>query len=226
MGYTIKDLPNDLRPRERLLKHGAEALSISELLAIILRTGTKSHNVLDLSHLLLSKYKGDLKSLFSASTTELYKIDGLKMAKATQLKACFELSNRLVAFRGEERPLILKPDDAVDLFIDMKYLDREEMRCLFLNKKNEVLGKETLYIGGLDAFLSKPRDVFKRALSHNATSIILVHNHPTCDPRPNAADIEYTERIIDAGSIIGIPLLDHIVIGDGSYFSMQKEGLI
>lgn len=225
MRYTIKDLPDDLRPRERLLKYGGEALSTSELLAIILRTGTKRHNVIDLSNFLLCRYKGNLRSLFSASAAELSKIDGIKMAKATQIKACFELSKRLATLRGEDRPIIGKPEDAIDLLMDMRYFEREEMRCLFLNTKNEVLEKKTLSIGGLDVNLSRPREVFRLALSFNSASFILAHNHPSGDPKPSAADIEYTERMIEAGDIIGIPLLDHLVIGDG-YFSMKKEGLI
>ncbi len=226
MKYTIKDLPNDLRPRERLIKHGGEALSTSELLAIILRTGTRGHNVLDLSNLLLSRYKGDLISLFSAGVVELSSIEGIKTAKATQIKACFELGKRLAAFRGEARPVIVKPEDAADLLMDMRYLDREELRCLLLNKKNELMEKETLSIGGLDATLSKPRDVFRSALAHNSASIVLAHNHPSGDPKPSPADIQYTEQVLEAGRILGIPLLDHIVIGDGRFFSMKREGLL
>lgn len=226
MRYTIKDLPNDLRPRERLIKNGGEALSTSELLAIILRTGTRECNVLDLSNLLLSKYKGDLRALFSAGVIELCKIGGIKTAKATQIKACFELSKRLTAFRGEAKTTIGKPEDVVDLLMDMRYLDREELQCLFLNTKNELIEKETLSIGGLDANLSKPRDVFRSALARNSASIVLAHNHPSGDPKPSPSDIQYTEQVLEAGRILGVSLLDHIVIGDGRYFSMKKEGLI
>ncbi|MFQ6136197.1 MAG: DNA repair protein RadC [Candidatus Hydrothermarchaeales archaeon] len=223
----IKDLPEEERPRERLVKFGAEALSTSELLAIILRSGSPGCTVIELSNKLLSRYDGNLKSLFSATVNELSEIDGIKMAKAAQIKACFELGKRLAAFTENVKPVIQKPEDVASLFMsEMRYLDKEYFKGLFLDSKNKILKEETISIGSLNANIVHPREVFKRALSYSAASIVLVHNHPSGDPSPSNNDIEITEKLIVAGKLMGIELLDHIVIGDGQFKSLKREGLI
>lgn len=226
MKYTIKDLPVDVRPRERLIKFGADALSTTELLAIILRTGMKGRTVLDLSNELLNTYKGNLKALFTADVTELVKMEGIKTAKATQIKACFELGKRLAAYTEDARPAIRKPEDVEELISEMRYLKKEYFKGLYLNAKNEVLGAETISIGGLDSNIASPREVFGAALSHSATAIVLAHNHPSGDPAPSIEDVEITEKMMDAGRLMGIQLLDHVIVGDGRFFSFKKEGLI
>ncbi len=224
---TIKDLPRDERPRERMVKFGAEALSTSELLAIILRTGTPGSTAIDLSNRLLGKYDGNLKSLFSANITELSGIEGIKMAKATQIKACFELGKRLAAFTEDVKPVVAKPEDVANLFMsEMRYLDKECFKGVFLDSKNKIIKEETISIGSLNANIVHPREVFKLALSQSAASIVLVHNHPSGDPSPSNNDIEITEKLIDAGRLMGIELVDHIIIGDGRFKSLKREGMI
>ncbi|MEE8168206.1 MAG: DNA repair protein RadC [Candidatus Hydrothermarchaeales archaeon] len=225
--YTIKDLPEDIRPRERLLKFGTEALSTSELLAIILRTGSKGFNVIDLSNGLLKRYDGNLKALFSASAKELCELDGIKIAKATQIKACFELGKRLAAFNGTVKPVIETPEDAVHLFMsEMRYLERECLKGVFLNSRNELLKAETVSMGSANSSITPPREVFKLALHYSAVAVILLHNHPSGDPTPSSADIELTEKMINAGELLGLEFVDHIIIGDGRFVSLKREGLI
>ncbi len=225
--YTIKELPADIRPRERLLTYGAEALSTSELLAIMLRTGSRGCNALDLSNLLLKRYEGNLKSLFSAAVSELSEVAGIKTAKAAQLKACFELGKRLSAYTGNSKPVVSSPEDAATHYgSEMRYLDKECLKCIYLNAKNEVLKVETVSMGGLNSASITPREIFRGAISNSASALVLLHNHPSGDPTPSSADIEITERMLDAGKILGIKVLDHIVLGDGKFASLKREGLL
>ncbi len=225
--YTIKELPADVRPRERLVRYGAEALSTTELLALVIRTGYRGRNALDLSNELLKKYEGDLKSLFTATVGELSEVGGVKTAKAAQIKACFELAKRLSTFAGNSRHAVASPEDAVVNYgSEMRYLDKECLKCIYLNAKNVVLKAETVSVGGLNSASITPREVFKGAISNSASSIILLHNHPSGDPKPSSADVEITERILDAGKILGIKVLDHIVLGDGKFVSLKREGLM
>jgi len=221
----IHDLPVDERPRERLIKHGAESLSNAELLAIILRIGTKEDNVINLSNRILRDYT--LPQLSRAGVSELSKIHGIKTAKATQVVACFELARRLESYSETAKPRIKTPEDAYKLIAPkLRNLKKETFKALYLDTKNQLIREETISIGSLDASVVHPREVFKTAIQESASSVILAHNHPSGDPEPSREDIELTRRLREAGSIMGIEVLDHIIVGDGRYISLNEKKLI
>ena len=221
----IKDLPTNERPRERLIKFGVKALSDSELLALILRTGNKRENVIDLSRRLLNKY--DLKSLSNISFNEFSKIDGIKEAKASQLVALFELSRRLASYNDKPKPKIESSEDVAKLLMaEMSVLKQEHFRGLYLDSRNNLLKNEIISIGSLNASVVHPREIFKIALSESASAVIIVHNHPSGDPEPTKEDIEITKKIINAGRLMGIEVLDHIIIGNNSYVSLAERKLM
>lgn len=221
---TIKDLPRDVRPRERLAAAGPQSLSTSELLAIILGTGTRSESALALAGRLLSP--SGLRYLVEASLEELSALKGIGPAKAAQIKAALELGKRMVASTGAVRPSVCSPEDAGNLVMeDMRYLDRESFRVILLDTKNHVLGIETVSLGSLNASIVHPREVFRHAIRRSAAAIILVHNHPSGDPTPSREDLEVTRRIRDAGELLGIGVLDHLVIGDNRFISLKEKEL-
>ncbi len=222
--YTIKDIPRDERPRERLIKYGASSLSNAELLAIILRTGVKGENVLTLAGNLLSKY--DLKKLSKADVSELRKIKGISDAKACQIAACFELGRRASVYRGEEKPRIRSPEEAYSVVSDLSSEPQEVFAVLLLDIKNRVIKREKLFRGGRASSLVEPQEIFRRALLESASRIILVHNHPSGDPEPSSEDINITKRVKEAGELVGIDVLDHIIVGDSGYVSLKERGLI
>jgi len=223
-GYTIKEMPPDSRPRERLQEAGAKALSNAELLAILLRTGTRSKTALELAHNLLNRPEG-LRYLAEASLEELQKQKGIGLAKAAQLKAALELGRRLAAF-SLSRAVIKSPQDVANLLMDeMRYLDREYFCTISLNTKNRVLGIDNVSIGSLNSSLVHPREVFKNPIRRSAAAIILVHNHPSGDPEPSREDIQVTRRLVEAGQLLGIEVLDHLIIGDGSFISLKEQNI-
>ncbi|MCG0278157.1 MAG: DNA repair protein RadC [Thermanaeromonas sp.] len=224
-GRTIKDLPEDLRPRERMLAFGAQALSNAELLAILLRTGNPQETALEVAQRLLSQ-PGGLRYLAEVSLEELKAQKGIGLAKAAQIKAAIELGRRLAAFRPE-RPLIKRPADAACLLMDeMRYLDREHFRTISLNTKNRVLAIDNVAVGSLNSSYVHPREVFKGPVRRSAAAVILVHNHPSGDPAPSLEDIQVTRRLVEAGKVLGIEVLDHLILGDGSFVSMKEKGLL
>jgi len=224
-GRTIKDLPEDLRPRERMLAFGAQALSNAELLAILLRTGNPQETALEVAQRLLSQ-PGGLRYLAEASLEELKGQRGIGLAKAAQIKAAIELGRRLAAFRPE-RPVIKGPADAAHLLMDeMRYLDREHFRTISLNTKNRVLAIDNVAVGSLNSSYVHPREVFKGPVRRSAAAVILVHNHPSGDPAPSLEDIQVTRRLVEAGKVLGIEVLDHLILGDGSFVSMKEKGLL
>ncbi|KMT21536.1 RadC family protein [Clostridium cylindrosporum] len=223
---SIKEIPQNDRPRERLLKYGAEVLSNSELLAVILRTGTRNLNAISLAQNILSSKEG-LKFLCSASVQELSSISGIGSAKAAIIKASIELGRRLRNFRTDEKIKITSPKDMANMLMeDMRYLKKEHFRVVFLNTKNIVLDVSDLSIGTLNSSVVHPREVFYDAIKKTAYSIVICHNHPSGDPTPSSEDINVTNRLSEVGKIIGIELLDHLVIGDGVYVSFKEKGLI
>ncbi|KUK41871.1 MAG: DNA repair protein RadC [Clostridia bacterium 62_21] len=223
---TIKDMPSSLRPRERLLANGAGALSDTELVAIILRSGTAETSALNLAALLLTRF-GGLRGLLEAATEELISVPGMGPAKAVQVKAALEIGRRVATSAPESRPVVRTPDDVAKLVMEtMRHLDREHFRALLLNTKNQVLSIETISVGTLDSSTVHPRELFKSAVKKSAAAVILVHNHPSGDPTPSQADIDLTGRLVQAGSILGIGVLDHIVIGDNRYTSFKACGLL
>lgn len=230
MGLTeyrirITDLPKEERPRERLVKYGPESLSTAELLAILLRTGTRKDNAVNLSNRILRDYS--LSRLSRASIPELSRIHGIGLAKATQIAACFELARRLEAHSDAPKPRIKKPEDAYRLIAPgLRNLKRETFKALYLDAKNQLIWEETISIGTLDASIVHPREVFKTAIQESTASIILAHNHPSGDPGPSREDVELTRRLTEAGKLIGIEILDHIIVGEGGYVSMKEGGIL
>lgn len=227
--YTItliRDLPQDERPRERLERHGAGSLSVTDLIAIILRTGNARTSAIQLAHQLFTRF-GSLKNLAAASVAELSAINGIGLAKACQLKAAFELGRRLAASIDAPRPTITNPEDASTLVKEEMRLFREEhFYVLFLDTRNGVIAQEDITKGTLNASIVHPREVFNPAISRRAAAVIVVHNHPSGDPAPSKEDLALTARLKQAGDIIGIPLLDHLVIGDNRFVSLKERGLM
>ncbi|OMC99735.1 DNA repair protein RadC [Paenibacillus sp. FSL R5-0636] len=220
----LRDLPHEERPRERMMHYGAESLSQAELLAILLRTGTRRESAIHIAQQMLGKI-GGLRGLVDLSIEELTKINGIGPAKAVQLKAGIELGRRLANSRFNMPVIIRCPRDAAEILTEqLRYLQKEHFVCLFLNTKNHVIGQETLSMGSLNASIVHPREVFRAAIKCSSASIICAHNHPSGDPTPSPEDISLTARLLQAGEIIGIDVLDHLIIGDSSFVSLKEKG--
>lgn len=225
--YTIKELPMTERPREKLYIHGAEALSNEELLAIIIRTGNKNDFAIDLARKILSKDNRGLVHLRDTTLQELMETKGVGECKAAQILAAIEIGKRINYKDALEKVKISDPSTIANLYMDeMRYLQKEHFRIVLLDTKNQIITDEEISIGTLNASIVHPRDVFKVAIKRNANSIILIHNHPSGDPTPSNEDINITNRLIDAGNLIGIKVLDHIIIGDNRYISFKEKKLI
>ncbi|WP_243290701.1 DNA repair protein RadC [Bacillus sp. FJAT-47783] len=223
---SIRDFPKNDRPRERMMNEGPESLSNHELLAILLRTGTKNESVLHLSNKVLKQFDG-LRMLKDASIEEITSIPGIGTAKAVQVMAALELGRRVHQLTFQERYAIRSPKDAANYVMEeMRFLTQEHFVCLYLNTKNQVLQKRTVFIGSLNASIVHPREVFKEALKRSAASIICMHNHPSGDPTPSREDIEVTKRLSECGKLIGIEVLDHIIIGEQKYVSLKEKGYL
>ncbi|ASS66331.1 MULTISPECIES: DNA repair protein RadC [unclassified Paenibacillus] len=223
---SLRELPSEERPRERMIKYGAEALSHAELLAILLRTGTASETAVHLASRILAQ-SGSLRGLVDMGTTELTRIKGIGPAKALQIRAGIELGRRLSQSRRGEAAVVRRPQDAADyLMEDLRYHKVEHFVCLFLNTKNHIIARETISVGTLNASLVHPREVFRSAIRHGAASIVCAHNHPSGDPSPSPEDAALTRRLAEAGELVGIDVLDHIVIGDGVFISLKEQGLL
>lgn len=222
---TIHDFPLGERPRERLQYYGPTALSNAELLAILLRVGTPGENVIALSTRLLTQF-GGLGGLARASFGELATIRGLGTAKTAQLKAAIELGRRLLVTSPDARPQITSPLDAANLLmLEMGSLEQEHLRTLLLDTKNRVLASPTVYVGNVNASIIRVSEVFREAVRENATAIIVAHNHPSGDPTPSPEDVQVTRSIVEAGSLLGIDVLDHLVIGHQRFVSLKERGL-
>jgi DNA repair protein RadC len=212
----IKDLPQNERPTERLLRYGAENLSNSELLAVILRTGTAKENVLNLCSKILSE-KGSLNALLNSGLNEFVSINGIGKVKASQLLALAEISKRFKGYRDGEDFKITRPKDGADCVMEsMRHLKQEILKVIMLNTKNVVIHIMDVSKGSLNSSIVHPREVFSGAVKYSSASIILCHNHPSGDPTPSSEDISITHRIKECGKIMGIELLDHIIIGNGN----------
>ncbi|MCH1626564.1 RadC family protein [Ferdinandcohnia quinoae] len=222
----IRDFPQEERPRERLISDGPESLSNHELLAILLRTGTKEESVLQLSNRLLQHFEG-LRLLKDASVEEITMIKGIGIAKAVQIMASIELGRRIGKLQYEDRYVIRSPEDGARYVMeDMRFLSQEHFVCLYLNTKNQVIHRQTIFIGSLNASIVHPREVYKEAFRRSAASIIAIHNHPSGDPAPSREDIEVTKRLVECGKIIGIELLDHLIIGEHKFVSLKEKGYV
>ncbi len=220
----MKNMPTEERPRERLQQAGAAALSHAELIAILLRTGTANLSAAHLASNLLSSC-GGVRGLTDMTIEEMTAVKGIGKAKAVQLQAAIELGRRLARTNPGDSVIIRSPGDAAEYVMDeMRYLKKEHFVCLFLNTKNHAVAKETMSIGTLNAALVHPREVFRAAIKHNSASIICVHNHPSGDPEPSAEDISLTRRLVEAGQLVGISVLDHVIVGDGCFVSLKEQG--
>lgn len=222
----MKDLPKEERPRERLIRHGADRLANKELLAILLRTGTRNYSALTLAEKLIAKFDS-LPGLATASFEELREVDGIGPAKATDILAAFELAKRLADSKMEFQGVVNSPQDAAQLVLrELSLADKEHFMIIMLNTKHRVIAKKTISIGHLHASLVHPREMFKEAIRRSSAAVILVHNHPSGDLTPSKDDISTTERLREVGELLGIDVLDHIIIGNNRYLSFREQGLL
>lgn len=222
----IKDVPKEDRPRERLLKRGAAHLSNQELLAILLGSGTREEPVTALSHRVLMHFEG-LKLLGDATIEELMAIKGIGSAKGVLLLSAIELGKRMHQYRPDDSYVIRSPEDGADYIMEeMRSLNQEHFVALFLNTKNQIIHRQTIFIGSLNASIVHPREVFREAVKRSAASIIVAHNHPSGDPSPSQEDIHVTRRLSESGKMIGIELLDHLVIGNRKFVSLKEKGYL
>ncbi len=224
--FTIHDLPASERPRERLQKFGAEALSAQEILAVILGRGISGESVMVTAQRLLSKF-GSLKGIAGASLEELSGVRGIGLAKAAQIRAVFELVSRIEDYHdSEKREVVKTPEDVVaQVRSRLKSKKKEYFLALLLDTRNQLIRVAEISVGSLDSSIVHPREVFKEAISASAASVIFAHNHPSGDPEASEDDISLTKRLADAGEIMGIDVLDHVIIGDRKYLSLKREGM-
>lgn len=224
LNMKIHDVHEADRPRERLLRQGAKSLSNQELIAILLGTGTKHESVLAVANRVLLTFE-KLHNLKFATLEEMTEIKGIGEAKAVLLLAAIELGRRLASKEGEQRYTIRSPEDAANFLMqDMTSLQQEHFVVLFLNVKNQILHKKTIFVGSLNASIVHPREIFREAVKRSAASIICAHNHPSGVPTPSTEDIDVTTRLYEAGKIVGVDLLDHVIIGDHQFISMKEKG--
>jgi DNA repair protein RadC len=221
----LKELPAGDQPRERLAALGAGALSDAELLAILLRVGVRGAGVLHLSQNLLAEY-GGWPGLLNADYLDLCRRHGLGAAKAATLKAALEVGRRMLIAGHDERFQVRSPADAATLLmVEMGHLDQEHLRTVLLDTKNKVQQIATIYIGSLNSAVIRVGEVFKGAIRHNSAALIVAHNHPSGDPTPSPEDVLITRQIVEAGKLLDVDVLDHLVIGRGRYVSMRERGL-
>jgi DNA repair protein RadC len=223
--YRIMDLHESDRPRERLATLGPQALSNAELLAILLRVGVKGESAVAVGQRLLNQF-GGLTGLHRAPFTELIDQHGLGEAKASQIKAAIELGRRLTIESPEERPAINSPADAAALVqYEMSALEQEHLRVLLLDRRNRVTGTAEVYKGSVSSSQIRIGEVFKEAIRKNASALIVIHNHPSGDPTPSPDDVAVTRAIVQAGKLLDVDVLDHLVIGQGKWVSLKERGL-
>jgi DNA repair protein RadC len=222
----ISELPTSERPRERLKQSGAASLSNSELLAVILRTGTHAENVLGLANRLLVKF-GGLPGLSRASFNELCNEHGVGQAKAAQIQAAMELGRRSACAQPEEKTVIRSPQDAASLVMsDMGTLQQEHLRVMLLNSKNHLISIHEVYKGNVNASTIRTSELFHNAVRENCPAVIVIHNHPSGEPEPSNDDIIATEHIVKGGKALDIEVLDHLIIGDHKFVSLKERGII
>jgi DNA repair protein RadC len=224
--FTIHDLPLSERPRERLQKLGAEALSAQEILAVILGRGVAGESVMVTAQRLLSQF-GNLKGIADASVEELSQVRGIGIAKAAQIKAAFELSSRLDGYsQAGDKPVVKTPED-VNILVKarLRGKKKEYFLALLLDTRNQLIKVSEIAVGSLDSSIVHPREVFKEAISASAAAVVFVHNHPSGDATASEDDIKLTKRLAEAGELVGIEVLDHIIIGDKKFLSLKREGL-
>lgn len=223
----INDIPKNERPMEKLIKYGADDLSNAELLAVLLRSGTRGENIISLSTRLLSEV-GGLDGLLHINMEDVKKLKGIKDVKACQIIAMMELFKRFRTLKSQSNDFkISSPKDISALLInEMNNLNQEVLKLILLNTKNVVIGVKDVFKGGLNSSIVHPREIFREAVQRGSANIIICHNHPSGDPTPSKEDINITLRIKQCGDLMGIKLLDHIIIGNNSYISLKEKGII
>ena len=223
--YRIMDLHESDRPRERLSALGPQALSNAELIALLLRVGVKGENAVSMGQRLLKKF-GGLSGLHRVPISELKNQHGLGEAKAAQIKAAIELGRRLTLEAPEERPTVNSPADAAALVVyEMSALEQEHLRVILLDRRNRVLETAEIYKGSVNSSQVRVGEIFKEAIRKNASALIVVHNHPSGDPTPSPDDVAVTRAIVQAGKLMDVDVLDHMVIGQGRWVSLKERGL-
>ena len=226
VNMTIKDMALEERPREKMVLKGEKSLTNEELLAIILRTGTKNKSAIDLARNIINKDFQGIRYLKEVSIEQLCDIDGIGISKATQIKAALELGNRISSYK----PVRYKINNPWDIYTyymdDMRYLKKEVFKIVLLNTKNEIITEIDISMGTLNSSLVHPREVFVEAIKRSANKIILLHNHPSGQVEPSKEDKSITKRLVECGMIVGIEVIDHIIIGDGEYYSFKKNMII
>jgi DNA repair protein RadC len=221
----IRDLPSGERPRERLEHYGAGALSTAEILAIVLRVGTGGENAVRVAERLLARFDG-LPGLALATIDELCQEKGVGPTKAIQIKAALELGRRLLVAAPHERPTVRSPADAANLLMaEMSLLPQEHLRTMLLDTRNRVLGIPTIYIGSLNSAAVRVGELFREAIRANSAAMIAIHNHPSGDPTPSPDDVQVTRMIVEAGALLHVDVLDHLIIGRQRFVSMKERGL-
>ena len=220
----IRDFPQGERPRERLRDHGPRFLSNTELLAILLRTGSSSENVVSLATRLLAT-SGGLAGLAKAGFQELNQVRGLGEAKVSQVMAALELGKRLAALPSGDRPVIESPQDVANLLTpEMAWLSQESLRVLLLNTRNQVMSVSEVYRGNVNTAVIRAAEVFRDAVKENCPAVIVVHNHPSGDPTPSVEDIKVTGQLRQAAGLLDIELLDHIIVAQSGFVSLKEQG--
>ena len=227
---TMRELPEKERPREKMLRLGARGLSDAELLAILLRTGTVEESALSIAQGLLKEYEqpGGVALLAAARPEDLSKYKGIGNVKAITITAAIEFGRRLYARQASgDITSIRQPEDAANWYLHrLRYVQQEEFHVLLLSTKHQVLASCCVAVGTMDAAIVDPRRVFQEALRHQAAALILAHNHPSGDPSPSKEDIALTLRLAEAGKLLELPVLDHVIIGDGRFVSLKEKGLL
>ena len=222
----IKEMPVSERPREKLFEKGVSSLSNTELVAVLLGSGTKKQSAVELAARLIASDQSGICHISNASPEELCSMEGIGPAKASVLIAAVELGRRIMTMPRSRKVRASSPDEVAALFMEeMRYLKKEHFKVLLLNVKNEIITSEEVSVGSISSSEAHPREVFSGAVKRGAANVILVHNHPSGSPVPSEADRLLTERLAEAGNILGIQVLDHIIIGDGVYVSMKSEGI-
>lgn len=223
---NIQVIPRDGRPRERMKEFGPKALADHELLAILLRTGTKDKNVVNLAFDVLNNVQG-LYDLRHVSMQELMDIPGIGQVKAIEILAAIEFGRRVATAPQLKEGTVISSSWVGEYLIkEMAGLTQENVVALYLNTKNDIIKKETIFVGSLNTSVAHPREIFKGAVRYSAARVIIAHNHPSGNTDPSEADLSFTRRIVDAGDMMGIEVIDHFIIGDQNYFSLREHGLM
>jgi DNA repair protein RadC len=224
--YKITRWPKKERPRERLLQHGSQHLTETELLGILLGKGTRRKTAIDLARELIDRY-GSLQSLFSRSPSELTAVKGIGSAKAAILSAAFELVRRIQSQQNGDKPSFKRSSDVANHYLPlMRDLRKEVFIVLLLNRANRLIKEVTVSEGTLDASIVHPRDVFREPLLETAAGVILIHNHPSGNSNPSEEDLRITKQLVEAGRLLGIKVYDHIILAGETYRSLADEGLL